>query len=56
MDNNAEKNSTSRYLNKNLQVGGQIISTFPVQKLLDVLMYMLRYQAFEFLGGRRFYL
>ena len=50
MDNNAEiKNfSTSRDLNKNLQTGAQITSAFSVQKLLDVLMWMLRYQGLEF--------
>jgi hypothetical protein len=35
-------------LNENLQIGVQIKSDFLVQKLLDVLMWMLRYQAFEF--------
>jgi hypothetical protein len=49
VDNNAEKKfSTSRYLNENLQIGVQITLAFPVQKLLDVLMWMLRYQALEF--------
>ena len=50
MDNNAEtKNfSISRDLNENLQTGVQITSAFPVQKLLDVLMWMLRYQGLEF--------
>ena len=48
MDNNAEKKSTSWYLYGNLQLGDQITSAFPVQKLLDVLMWMLRYQALEY--------
>ena len=49
MDNNAEKKfSTNRYLNENLQIGVQTISAFPSQKLLDVLMWMLRYQALEY--------
>jgi hypothetical protein len=50
MDNNAETKifSTSRYWNENLQIGVQIRSAFPAQKLLDILMGMLRYQALEF--------
>ena len=43
-----QKISTSRYLNENLQIGVQITSAFPVQKMLDVLMWMLMYQGLEF--------
>ena len=48
MDNNAEKNSKRRYLNGNLQLGDQITSAFPVQKLMEVLMGRLKYQVREF--------
>jgi hypothetical protein len=40
MDNNDEKKSTSRYLNNNLQLGDQVTSAFPVQKLMEVLVFL----------------